>query len=212
VLRTAGVDEVGRGSLFGPVVAAAVVLAPASERRLAALGLTDSKALSPLRRRRLLPCIHDEAQDWAIGMAAAAEIDRHGIRAATEAAMRRALAALHSPPDLVLVDGNLPLRGWSGPQRSLVAGDRHHMAIAAASVIAKQHRDGLVRDLALLHPGYGLERHVGYATARHRAAILERGPCPEHRRSFLTRLLQGSRWQPAPGDGRTGGPPADAGC
>lgn len=185
----AGVDEVGRGCLFGPVFAAAVVLPQASIAPLLQLGLTDSKALSARRRAALVPAIREWSRAWALGQATAAEIDRLGIRAATERAMLRALQKLPTPPDLLLVDGVLPLRGWEGTQSTLVRGDRLCAAIAAASVIAKESRDQLVRELAVRYPGYGLERHAGYGTARHRAALLELGPTPLHRRSFLGRLL-----------------------
>jgi ribonuclease HII len=189
-MTTAGVDEVGRGCLFGPVFAAVVVLADEAAAPLQALGLTDSKALSARRRAALVPAITAQALDWGLGQATAAEIDRLGIRAATEQAMVRALQKLTQPPPLVVVDGLLPLRGWPGPQRTLVQGDRLCPAIAAASVLAKQARDRLVIDsLAERFPGYGLERHVGYGTLQHRQALLERGPTPLHRRSFLRRLL-----------------------
>ncbi|MEB3167772.1 MAG: ribonuclease HII [Synechococcaceae cyanobacterium] len=181
----AGVDEVGRGCLFGPVFAAAVVLPSAALGPLASAGLTDSKRLSPRRRAALVAPIQQVALAWALGQSSASEIDRWGIRRATEEAMRRALQRLPQPPRLVLVDGVLPLRGWLGPQRTLVRGDSRCAAIAAASVLAKQERDGLMRRLALRFPGYGLERHAGYGTAVHRQAIAELGPCSLHRLSFL---------------------------
>lgn len=183
--RCAGVDEVGRGCLFGPVFAAAVVLPSAGAERLCSAGLTDSKKLTARRRALLVPQIEAEALAWALGQASAAEIDRCGIRAATESAMRRALQRLPQPPDLVLVDGNLPLRGWPGVQLSLVGGDSLCPAIAAASVLAKQARDALLERLALRFPGYGLERHRGYGTQAHREALERWGPTPLHRRSFL---------------------------
>lgn len=179
-----GVDEVGRGALFGPVFAAAVCLPPQALTPLAAAGLTDSKKLSARRRQALLPLIRAEADCWAIGQASAAEIDRHGIRLATEWAMRRALLKLR-PIQLLLVDGVLPLRGWDGPQYTLVGGDSRCPAIAAASVLAKQERDGLLQRLAMDFPGYGLERHAGYGTAQHRQAIAALGPTRLHRLSFL---------------------------
>lgn len=186
----AGVDEVGRGCLFGPVFAAAVVLPAAAQPVLRQLGLTDSKALSARRRAALVPAIQAHASCWALGQASAAAIDRLGIRTATELAMHRALQKFASPPALVIVDGVLPLRGWPGEQRTLVQGDRLCLAIAAASVLAKQARDQLLREvLAPRWPGYGLERHMGYGTAQHRQALLERGPTPLHRRSFLRKLL-----------------------
>ena len=153
----AGVDEVGRGCLFGPVFAAAVVLSPGALKPLARAGLTDSKRLTPQRREALVAPIQAQALDWALGQASAAEIDRWGIRRATELAMLRALQRLARVPRLVLVDGVLPLRGWHGPQRTLVRGDSRCAAIAAASVLAKQERDGLMRRLAVRFPGYGLE-------------------------------------------------------
>ena len=185
----AGVDEVGRGCLFGPVFAAAVILPHQEEASLAAAGLTDSKALSPRQRARLVPLIRRQAGAWAIGQASAAEIDRLGIRGATELAMLRALQRLKRPIQLVLVDGILPLRLWSGPQRTLKGGDRLCLAIAAASVLAKEERDALIRRLAPRFPGYGLERHVGYGTAAHRQALQTLGPTALHRRSFLRRTL-----------------------
>lgn len=185
----AGVDEVGRGCLFGPVFAAAVILPHQVEASLAAAGLTDSKALSPRQRAQLVPLIRQQAGAWAIGQASAAEIDRLGIRGATELAMLRALQRLQGPIQLVLVDGILPLRLWSGPQRTLKGGDRLCLAIAAASVLAKEERDALIRRLAPRFPGYGLERHVGYGTAVHRQALQTLGPTALHRRSFLRRTL-----------------------
>lgn len=181
----AGVDEVGRGSLFGPVFAGAVILPRRAETRLTAAGLTDSKALTARRRAELVPLIRRQALAWAIGQASAAEIDRLGIRSATELAMHRALQRLPHSFALVMVDGVLPVRTWKGPQRTLVAGDRLCAAIAAASVIAKEERDALIRRLAERFPGYGLERHAGYGTLHHRLALQERGPTELHRRSFL---------------------------
>ncbi len=184
----AGVDEVGRGSLFGPVFAAAVMLPARAEASLARAGLTDSKRLSARRRAALVPQIQAQALSWAIGQASAHEIDSHGIRAATELAMLRALQKLCAPPRLVLVDGVLPLRLWPGRQQTLVGGDGRCLAIAAASVLAKECRDALIRRLAQRYRGYGLERHAGYGTAQHRAALLEFGLTPLHRRTFLGNL------------------------
>lgn len=184
----AGVDEVGRGCLFGPVFAAAVVLPAAALHPLAELGLTDSKKLTARRRAALVPAIESLAAAWALGQASAAEIDRCGIRLATERAMHRALQKLPLPPQLVLVDGVLPLRGWRGEQTTLVRGDSHCLAIAAASVLAKQARDALITVLAQRYPGYGLERHAGYGTAQHRVALEQLGPTPLHRLSFLGRF------------------------
>jgi len=194
-----GVDEVGRGCLFGPVYAAAVQLPAAAHAPLAAAGLTDSKRLSARRRAALLPVIASWTSAYALGQASADEIDRLGIRAATELAMLRALQRRPWRPQLLVVDGNLPLRLWSGPQCTLVAGDRHCLAIAAASVLAKQARDGLITRLAQCYPGYGLESHAGYGTARHREALLTLGLTPLHRRSFLGAMAarQLPLWTPA---------------
>ena len=183
-----GVDEVGRGCLFGPVFAAAVQLPAGAHGPLAAAGLTDSKRLTARRRAALVPLIEHWATTWSLGQASAAEVDRHGIRRATELAMLRALQRRRWQPQLLVVDGNLPLRLWSGPQATLVAGDRHCLAIAAASVLAKQSRDGLIARLALRVPGYGLERHAGYGTVQHRQALQSLGPSPLHRLSFLSKL------------------------
>lgn len=175
----------GRGALFGPVFAAAVILPGTALDGLAAAGLQDSKTLSASRRAALVPVIRDVAVSWSIGQASAAEIDREGIRPATELAMRRALQRLVRQPLLVIVDGVLPLRGWQGDQTCLVRGDSRCSAIAAASVLAKQERDALIRRLAHRFPDYGLERHVGYGTRLHRQALQSHGPCPLHRFSFL---------------------------
>ena len=188
-MAQAGVDEVGRGCWFGPVFAAAVILPAAAHAPLASAGLTDSKALTARRRAQLVPRITEAAERWALGQASAAEIDRFGIRQATEWAMIRALQRLGPVPELVLVDGVLPLRAWTGPQRTVVRGDSRCLAIAAASVLAKQARDALITRMAAAHPGYGLERHAGYGTALHRQALLTLGPTALHRRTFLSRVL-----------------------
>ena len=184
-----GVDEVGRGCLFGPVFAAAVSLTGAADAELTALGLTDSKALSAKRRADLVPHIQAKASAWALGQGSAREIDAHGIRVATELAMLRALQKLPIQPELVLVDGVLPLRLWPGPQRTIVRGDSQEASIAAASVLAKVARDGLMCRLAERFPEYGFERHAGYGTALHRQALITSGPTALHRKSFLTRLF-----------------------
>ena len=185
----AGVDEVGRGCLFGPVFAAAVVLEGSAAECLLKAGLTDSKKLSSKRRAALVPLIQALCVASGLGQASAREIDACGIRVATERAMLRALQRLPQTPGLVLVDGNLPLRPWLGPQRSVVAGDSRSAAIAAASVLAKEARDALIRRLSARFPGYGLERHAGYGTAQHRQSLMASGPTPLHRHTFLKRLL-----------------------
>lgn len=190
-------DEVGRGCLFGPVFAAAVVLPAQALAPLAVAGLTDSKKLTPRRRAALVAPIHAAALTWSLGQASAAEIDRWGIRTAMERAMHRALQRLTLSPRLLIVDGVLPLRCWDGPQATLVAGDLHCAAVAAASVLAKQERDALMRRLAERYPGYGLDRHAGYGTLQHRQALIELGPTPLHRLSFLRSLYTMPESRPA---------------
>lgn len=182
--------------------AAAVVLPAAALAPLALAGLDDSKKLTARRRQSLLPLLRRSALAWALGQASAGEIDRWGLRLATEWAMLRALQRLPRPPRRLLVDGVLPLRGWPGEQITLVGGDGRCAAIAAASVLAKQERDALLRRLALHHPGYGLERHAGYGTRQHREAIRRLGPAPLHRRSFLSSIGTSAGSLPAVADGR----------
>ncbi len=177
--RVCGLDEVGRGPLAGPVVAAAVVLAPGTEIP----GLDDSKRLSAAARSRLDPVIRAAAVDLALGVASAAEIDALNILQASLLAMRRALEALCLAPDFLLVDGNQPVPSVL-PQRTVVGGDGLSTAIAAASILAKQHRDALMEAYAREYPGYGFEGHRGYPTRDHREALRQLGPCPIHRRSF----------------------------
>jgi ribonuclease HII len=185
----AGVDEVGRGCLFGPVFAAAVLLDGACAERLAALGVTDSKQLTSRRRQGLLPSIVTAVPGWGLGQSSAREIDAYGIRAATELAMVRALQRLPQTPPIVRVDGVLPLRLWAGPQTCLVRGDQQDVAIASASIVAKQARDALMERLDRRWPVYGLAAHKGYGTERHRRALEDHGPCPLHRRGFLRSWL-----------------------
>lgn len=175
-----GIDEAGRGPLAGPVVAAAVVLPPG----LALPGLNDSKKLTARRREALYTQLReDERVLIGVGMAAAAEIDRLNILRATHEAMARAVAALPTAVDFCLIDG-LPVPQFPLPQRALVKGDARCLSIAAASIVAKVTRDRLMQDLAQQYPGYGFEKHAGYGTAAHLAALRRLGPCPEHRRSF----------------------------
>ncbi len=175
----AGCDEVGRGPWAGPVVVAAVVLDPA--RPIA--GLNDSKKLSARQRQRLDAQIREQALAWCIAEASVEEIDRLNILQATLLAMQRAVAGLRCAVDEVWVDGKqlptLPM-----PARAFVGGDATHAPIAAASIIAKVWRDRLMAELAAQYPGYGFERHAGYGTAAHHAALLTLGPCAIHRRSF----------------------------
>lgn len=176
----AGIDEAGRGPLAGPVVAAAVILDPA--RPIA--GLNDSKKLSEAARERLAVEIRDKALAWAVAEASAAEIDRINILQATFLAMRRAVDGLAVAPAFAQIDGNKVPPGLSCAGEAVVKGDGKIAAIAAASILAKTHRDALMRELAQTHPEYGFERHMGYPTPAHFAALQAHGPCPAHRRSF----------------------------
>jgi ribonuclease HII len=175
----AGVDEVGRGSLAGPVVAAAVIL-PAGAR---IPGLADSKLLAPAVRARLAEEIAVVAMAWAVAAVEAAEIDATDILRATFRAMAVAVAELSPRPGLVLVDGvvlpQLPL-----PARAIVKGDQIVPAISAASILAKVTRDRIMEGWASRFPVYGFAQHKGYGTAGHRAAIARYGPSPIHRRTF----------------------------
>tara|TARA_X000000950_G_scaffold85399_2_gene107504 strand:- start:462 stop:1061 length:600 start_codon:yes stop_codon:yes gene_type:complete len=183
----AGVDEVGRGPLAGDVVAAAVILA---ESHLD--GVTDSKMLTPERRELLAERIRDEAVSWALGRATVAEIDELNILQASLLAMRRAVEALPIQPALVLVDGNR-LPKWPYEARAIVKGDSTEPSIGAASILAKVQRDGEMMALNQQYPGYGFDRHKGYPTKAHLAALKQLGVSPAHRKSFgpVRRLLAG---------------------
>lgn len=178
-VRVAGVDEAGRGPLAGPVVAAAVILHP--DRPV--VGLADSKTLSTQRRDALAREIHMYAIAVGIGMASAAEIDRLNILQATMAAMKRAIEALDTPPELVRVDGN-QAPALAVPVRAVVGGDASDPVISAAGIVAKVTRDEWMLQLHLRYPAYGFDRHKGYPTPGHLAALEKNGPCPEHRASF----------------------------
>lgn len=177
--RICGVDEAGRGPLAGPVVAAAVILDPARP----IMGLADSKTLSAASRERLAALIRERALAWAVGEASVAEIDAHNILQATLLAMQRAVAALALAPTLALIDGNrCPVLRI--PARAIVRGDASEPAIAAASILAKTVRDAQMCALHACWPGYGFDRHKGYDTPAHRAALQRMGPCAAHRTSF----------------------------
>jgi ribonuclease HII len=186
---TAGIDEVGRGPLAGPVLAAAVILDPA---RIPA-GLADSKALAASRREALDILIRRDALAFAIGRAEVEEIDTHSILGATMLAMQRAVAGLPRLPDLALVDGDRAPRLPCATQ-TLIRGDRSEPAISAASIIAKVARDREMRELDVRWPGYGWVRNKGYPTAEHLTALALLGVTPHHRRSFapVRRVLDGA--------------------
>jgi len=178
--RIAGVDEVGRGPLAGPVTAAAVILDP---NRIPD-GINDSKKLTEPRRRALAQAIRDNALGWAIAHATVAEIDAMNILQASHLAMRRALQALVPGADFALVDGNMMPRGMPVPGQTLIKGDARSLSIGAASILAKVERDQIMLELAQIHPQYGWDRNAGYPTAQHRAALQQFGATPHHRTSF----------------------------
>jgi ribonuclease HII len=176
--RIAGIDEVGRGSLFGPVVAAVVVLNP--KRRI--VGLDDSKKLTAARRETLADRIREHALAWATAEIEASRIDAWNIYQASRQAMQAALAQLTPAPDFLLIDA-MKL-AVSTEQQSLIHGDARSVSIAAASIVAKVTRDRLMRDFDSVYPRYGLARNKGYSTVEHLAALQEFGPSPLHRFSF----------------------------
>lgn len=178
-VHVAGVDEVGRGCLAGPVVSGAVILDPA--RHIP--GLADSKQLSPTDRERLDARIRAVAVAWAVAGTDPADIDRMNIHRASIDSMRRAVLALVPLPDVVIVDA-FRIPGLPMAQQGIVHGDRRCAAIAAASIVAKVYRDRLMRDLHERDPRYGFDRHKGYGTAEHLAALARHGYSVEHRRSF----------------------------
>ena len=175
----AGVDEVGRGPLAGPVIAAAVILDPAQIPE----GLADSKALTPKRREAIVGQIHALAQ-VGLGKASVEEIDAINILRASHLAMERAIAALPAQPDHVLIDGNMIPQGLSLSAETIVKGDAKSLSIAAASIVAKIRRDALMVDLAQQFPGYGWEKNAGYPAPQHKEALRNLGVTPHHRRSF----------------------------
>jgi len=187
--RVAGVDEVGRGPWAGPVIAAAVVVGPDTPRLE---GVNDSKQLT-MRRREQLAADIVSTLPYAVGAASTREIDRLNIRRATALAMRRALARLPQPADVVLVDG-LPVPELGCAHEALVGGDARSYAIACASIVAKTVRDRLMRRLAARYPDYGWDKNCGYGTPRHRAAMERVGVTSHHRRSF-TPVLQRELWE-----------------
>ena len=177
-MRIAGLDEAGRGALFGPVVAAAVILNP--KRRI--VGLDDSKKLSPERRAELAPRIRAHAIAWAVAEVDAQRIDAWNIYQASRQAMTAALLQLSVQPDYLLIDA-MQLDVMI-EQKSLIKGDARSVSIAAASILAKTHRDARMEEWDAIYPQYGLARHKGYATPDHLEALRQFGPSPLHRHSF----------------------------
>ena len=184
----AGVDEVGRGPLAGPVVCAAVIMP--LEEALRVPGVNDSKKLSPKKREQLAERIRAVARAYAVEEVSAAVIDEINILQATRLGMKRAVEKLSPPADMVLTDGNMTL-DIALPQRSVVKGDVLVYSIGAASILAKVYRDALMRDYAAQYPGYAFERNAGYGTAQHIRAIREVGICPIHRRTFVKKFWDG---------------------
>ncbi len=178
----AGIDEAGRGPLAGPVIAAAVILDPATLPGMLRDGIDDSKVLTKSRREELFAALRRYA-DIGIGGASAAEIDRINILAATLRAMGRAVDALGIVPDLALIDGNRTPE-LACPATAVVRGDQASLSIAAASIIAKVTRDRIMATLARRHPGFGWERNAGYGTMEHKQALTRLGVTPHHRKTF----------------------------
>ncbi len=183
VALVCGADEAGRGPLAGPVCAAAAILPEGVDLP----GLNDSKKLTEKRREALFPLIQERAVSYGIAFATVEEIEQLNILNAALLAMDRAIAQLDPAPELALIDGNTT-RGISIPARSVVGGDAKCACIAAASVLAKVTRDRLMRELAEQYPQYGFEKHKGYGTKEHYAALEKYGPSPAHRPSFLRKF------------------------
>jgi ribonuclease HII len=182
--QIAGVDEVGRGALFGPVVAAAVILSPTAAKHLVKMGVKDSKQLKPQEREILYEIVKSHAIAYQIGLASVHEIDRLNILQASLLAMRRALERLSIQPELCLIDGNQAIPKFAMAQRTVVKGDQSEPAIAAASILAKVWRDRLITRMDLRYPGYSLASNKGYGSRAHLQGLQDLGPSPQHRLSF----------------------------
>ena len=184
-LSEVGIDEVGRGAIFGPVFAAVVVLTEKNKFILKQFGVTDSKKLTPNKRKLLLPKILLLSSDYGIGQSSAKEIDKLGIRVATELSMIRALKKFKEKPSELIIDGPLLLRPWKGTQRNIVSGDSKFISIASASIIAKVSRDNLMVKLEKKYSGYLIYKNKGYGTREHLSLIKKNGITKLHRKSFL---------------------------
>ena len=180
-----GIDEVGRGAVFGPVFSAVVVLTEKNKLPLTRLGVIDSKKLTPRKRKLLLPRILVLSSDSGIGQSSAREIDQLGIRVATELSMIRALKKLKEKPSELIIDGPLLLRPWKGIQKNIVSGDLKFTAIASASIVAKVSRDQLMERIEKKYSGYLIFKNKGYGTREHFAIMKENGITNLHRKSFL---------------------------
>ena len=180
-----GMDEVGKGAIFGPVFSAVVVLTEKNKLTLKRFGVIDSKKLTPRKRKLLLPKILLLSSDYGIGQSSAREIDQLGIRVATELSMIRALKKLKEKPSELLIDGPLLLRPWNGIQKNIVSGDSKFTSISAASIVAKVSRDNLMESLEKKYSGYLIFKNKGYGTKEHLLSIKENGITKLHRKSFL---------------------------
>jgi len=180
-----GIDEVGKGAVFGPVFSAVVVLNKKNKFILKQLGVRDSKKLSPKKRESLLPKILLLSTDYGIGQSSVKEIDKFGIRVATELSMVRALKKLKKKPAELLIDGPLLLRPWKGIQKNIISGDSKYIAISSASIVAKVFRDNLMERLENKYSGYLIFKNKGYGTRKHLSSIKENGITNLHRKSFL---------------------------
>jgi len=180
-----GLDEVGRGAVFGPVFSAVVVLTERNNFILKQIGVTDSKKLTPKKRKFLLPKILLLSSDYGIGQSSASEIDKLGIRVATELSMIRALKKLKKKPPEIIIDGPLLLRPWNGIQKNIISGDSKFTSIASASIVAKVSRDNLMERLEKKYSGYLIFKNKGYGTKEHLSIIKENGITNLHRKSFL---------------------------
>ena len=183
-----GIDEVGRGCIFGPVFSAATILTEVNKNKLKSLGVTDSKKLSKRKREILMPSILNLAKDWSLGQSSVREIDKYGIRHATELSMIRAIHKLKFKPLKIYVDGSLPLRLWKGNQENVIKGDSKLISIAASSIIAKVHRDSLMNRIEEQYNGYFINKNKGYGTKEHFTSIERIGITQMHRKSFLKKL------------------------
>ncbi len=180
-----GIDEVGRGAVFGPVFSAVVVLTKKNKFILKQFGVMDSKKLTPKKRKLLLPKILFLSSDYGIGQSSAREIDKLGIRVATELSMIRALKKLKEEPSEIIIDGPLLLRQWKGIQKNIISGDSKFTAISSASIVAKVSRDKLMERLEKQYSGYLIFKNKGYGTRGHLSSIKKNGITNLHRKSFL---------------------------
>ncbi len=180
-----GIDEVGRGAVFGPVFSAVVVLTEENKFILKQFGVKDSKKLTPKKRKLLLPKILLLSSDYGIGQSSTREIDKFGIRVATELSMIRALKKLKQKPSEIIIDGPLLLRLWNRNQKNIVSGDSKFTSIASASIVAKVSRDNLMERLEKKYSGYLIFKNKGYGTREHLSIIKKYGITNLHRKSFL---------------------------